>query len=184
MASLNSYPNDAGTDASIAAAGLNENATDPPITDAAFMDAEIRLVARFRALVVWRRFISAALAAFICGCTFWGANASSPFYIMVFLNLLPFLLEEFCAPHIKKSAPVLPFLRKKYHYSPLRYATLGITFGATCLLLVLWQFHNSTPAFPAAWMHNFPAFLLAACFFQRAVTPQLAARHIRRRMGC
>lgn len=184
MASSEGYSENTYMDAEVCVPAEASNTNGTPAADAAFMDAEIRLVARFHALVVWRGFISAVLGAFILGCAFWGVDTSSAVYILFLLNLLPFLLEGFCAPHVKKSVPVLPFLRKKYHYSSLRYTTLNITFALTCLLLVLWQFHNGTPAYPAAWLYNFPAFVLAACFFQRAVTPRLAARRIQRKMGC
>ncbi len=184
MASSEGYSDNAYTDGEACVSADEPIENNTPAADAAFMDAEICLVARFHALMVWRIFISAVLGAFMLGCSLWGLDTSSAVYILLFLNLLPFLLEGFCAPHVKKSVPVLPFLRKKYHYSSLRYATLSITFALTCLLLVLWQFHNSTPAYPAAWLYNFPAFVLAACFFQRAVTPRLTARRIRRKMGC
>lgn len=159
--------------------------TDTPAagTDAAFMDAEIRLVARFFTLTFWRVFTSIALCAFLLVCVFFGIDASSALYILLFFNLLPFLLEGFCAPYAKKSAPVLPYLRKQYHYSSLRYMTMNITFFVTCCLLLLWQLHNSSPAYPAKWLYGFPALLLASGFFLRAVVPHLAARHIRRKMG-
>ena len=84
----------------------------------------------------------------------------------------------------KKTVPVLPYLRKQYHYSSLRSMTMNVTFLITGFLLMLWQLFNDIPAEPAAWLHNFPALLLAFGFFVRAVAPRLVAGRIRRRMGC
>lgn len=152
--------------------------------DAAAMDAEIRLVARFAALALWRAAASILLIAFLLMCAVFGVIAPAPIYILLCVNLLPTVLEGFCAPYAKKSVPVLPYLRKQYHYSSLRYMTAGIGFAVTSFLLLLWQLFNSPAGFPAAWPGKFPALLLAFGFFVRAVSPRLLARRIRRRMGC
>ncbi len=159
-------------------------ATPDAVSDAAVMDAEIRLVARFAALTLWRAVTSALLIAFQLICVPFGKIAPAPVYILLCMNLLPSVLEGLCAPYAKKSVPVLPYLRKQYHYSSLRYMTTGISFAITSFLLLLWQLYNSPPVTPFAWLGKFPAFLLALGFFLRAVSPRLLAGHIRKRMGC
>lgn len=155
-----------------------------PQDDAALMDAEIRLVARFFTLTLWRIATSAALLSFLLVCGIFTVMDTSAFYILLCLNLLPAVIEPICAPHVRKSTPVLPYLRKKYHYSSLRQMTMDITFYIIGFFLVLWQLNNKTPAYPAAWLHHFPAFLLAFGLGLRAIAPSFITAHIRRKMGC
>lgn len=155
-----------------------------PSEDAVLMDAEIQLVARFFTLTLWRIAISAALLAFWLMCGIFTVMDPSAFYILLCLNLLPAVLEPLCAPRVRKSVPVLPYLRKKYHFSSLRHLTMDITFLIISFLLVLWQLNNKTPAYPAAWLHNFPAFLLAFGLGLRAIAPSFLCIHIQKKMGC
>gem|GEM_PF-3801836 len=154
-----------------------------PTGTAEEMDAEIRLVARFYSLIIWRVLFSIALLAFELICTFYHLYVLSAVYILLIANLLPALLTPFFAPHIRRSTPVLPFLRKRYHYSSLRYKTAEISFFITGIFLVLWQLFNSAPAYPAAWLYKFPVLLLAASLFWRAAAPLFFSMHIRRHMG-
>ncbi|MDE7324940.1 MAG: hypothetical protein K2N63_01465 [Lachnospiraceae bacterium] len=149
--------------------------------DVAAMDAEIRLVARFHTLTLWRIAASAILLIFQIVYTACGLYTASPFYILLTANLLPVLLEPLCSPKVRKSPPVLPFLRKRYHYSSLRFMTMEITFFATNLLLIIWQFFGSSPD---TWLHKFPAAFLAANFLWRFVGSFLLSSQIQKKMGC
>lgn len=161
----------------------NIEVSAPVSSDADAMDAELRLIARFHALTLWRVSLSALLAAFEVIVSFYGLRISSGFYVLLFMNLLPWILEALCSPYVAKSTPVLPYLRRQYHYSTLRYMTTRITFLITGLLLVLWEFHNSTPDYPAAWLYDFPAILLAFSLLFRLAAPSAITKHMRRRMG-
>lgn len=156
---------------------------DKPAYTAKEMDAEIRLVARFHSLITWRISFSIALVCFELMCIIFHLHILSAVYILLIANLLPVILLPFFAPHIHKSTPVLPFLRKRYHYSSLRDKTAEFSFFITGMFLVLWQLFNSTPAYPAVWLHKFPLLLLAASLFWRAAAPIVFSIRIRRTMG-
>ncbi len=147
------------------------------------MDAEIRLVARFHSLIIWRIPFSMALLCFEFMCIICHLYVLSAVYILLIANLLPVILAPFLAPHIRKSTPVLPFLRKRYHYSSLRYKTAELSFFITGMFLVLWQLFNSVPAYPVAWLYKFPVLLLAASLFWRVAAPIIFSIRIRRNMG-
>lgn len=161
----------------------NEETPESVFSDADAMDGELRLVARFHTLTLWRVLLSALLTAFEAMCAFYGLRAASGLYVLLSMNLLPWILEALCSPYVTKSKPVMPYLRRQYHYSTLRYVTTHITLFITCMYLLLWQFHNSTPAYPAAWLYDFPAILLAFSLLFRLAAPPLIARHLRRELG-
>ncbi len=150
-------------------------------TTAAAMDAEIRLVARFHTLIIWRAAVSTSLLVFQVIYTISGLYTASPAYILLTANLLPTLLEPLCSPRIHKSSPVLPYLRKRYHYSSLRFMTLEITFLAANLLLLIWQlFGNYTDT----WLSKLPAILLLSSLLWHFIAPSILFRHIQKKMGC
>lgn len=150
-------------------------------TTAAAMDAEIRLVARFHTLTIWRAAVSISLLVFQVIYTISGLHTASPAYILLTANLLPTLLEPLCSPRVHKSSPVLTYLRKRYHYSSLRFMTLEITFLVANLLLFIWQFFGN---YTDTWLSKLPALLLLSSLLWHFIAPFLLFRHIQKKMGC
>lgn len=162
---------------------VNIKKKTPAPDSAGAMDAELRRIARYRALTLWRFFASILLAAFEAMCALLGLRVSSGLYVLFSMNLLPWVLEAFCSPYIKKTPPVMPYLRRQYRYCTLRFATTGITFFITSLLLALWQLHNSAPDYPAAWLYDFPAILLICGILFLLAAPPALVKHMRRKLG-
>lgn len=146
------------------------------------MDAEIRLVSRFRALMLSRYIVSVALLAFWVVTYCLGLRLASPIYIAATLNLLPLGLEAFLAPYIPKKAVVLPYLRKRYHYNSLRFAANNLTTLLTCFLLLLWQKHLDISPLTNIWLELTPSLLLIFLILFRLIAPFFLTRHISQKL--
>lgn len=161
--------------------------TIPPVQentepDVPAMENEIRLVSRFHTLTLIRILLSVFLFIYECMGVFYNFGINTGLYLLLFLNLTPWLLDLFLAPYVKKTPPVLPYLRKQYHYSSLRFLTNNISFLLTCFLLLLWQSHQSGASFPFLWLSFVPSALAIFALLFRILGPVLIAGHIRRRL--
>lgn len=216
------------------------------------LDAEIRLISRFRAIRLCRAALSLLLILLELLLTFLGRSSSSALNILLFANLMPWLLEELLASqqaakkrvrfhNCEKQAPrirqtgslpdwfledaglkaakrevqggvseapseaadaglkvvqrdaagsalktaettaaeqtALPYLRKHWRYSPLRFTAESISYFLTCLLLILWQLCGSLPE---DRLRRAPAAILAAVVLLRLAAPCYLAWRSRR----
>lgn len=153
-----------------------------PDSDLSRMDAEIHLVGRFHALTICRAVLFGLLTGFEIIHAIYGFHISSSMTIMLFSIISPWIMEALLSPYIKKTAVVLPFLRKHYRYSSLRYAANNACFFLCCLLLMLWQRHNSYPVYPFKWLYHAPAIFLFIIAFLRILLSLFLPGYIRRRM--
>ncbi len=151
-------------------------------SDLSRMNAEILLVGRFHALTLCRAALFCLLTGFEIIHAIYGFHTSSSMTIMLFSIISPWMLEAVLSPHIKKTTVVLPFLRKHYRYSSLRYAANNVCFFLCCLLLILWQKHNSYPVYPFEWLYRAPSIFLFIIASLRILLSLFLPGHIRRRM--
>ena len=156
------------------------NTPESLVPDEAAMEAEIRLVSRFCTLSLCRAVLCSFMFLFELLRVIYGFRMSSPLYILLFAGVAVWLVELTVTPYVKKSVPVLPYLRRKYHYSSPRYVSHNLCYPLYCLLLLLWQLHNSLPQYPFGWMYYGPAIFLGILLCLRLAGPALIAAHIRR----
>lgn len=116
------------------------------------MKAEIHSISSYRALMITR----VSLSFFLIISTIWMGilnYPSSPLYIFLFLNLMPSILTFAFQDYAKKypnkilrnitlDAPFhLKILKKKYHYSRVKYISNSISFLLALILLLFWQYY-------------------------------------------
>ncbi|MBQ9120189.1 MAG: hypothetical protein IJY09_09095 [Lachnospiraceae bacterium] len=155
---------------------------DAPTDTAISMDEEIRLVSRFRALILGRIIVSLSLFLYLLCTMGYGYRPTSPIYILGVLNIFSWPIEALLAPYVKKRTIVLPYLRKHYRYSSLRFASNNIISFLTCLLLLLWQICQDTTRLPVAWFRFVPLTLLVIMLLFRTIAPFFLAKQISRRL--
>lgn len=152
------------------------------MSDVSAMEREIRLISHFHTLNLIRILLSILLFLYEFLSAFYGYRTVASLYILIFINLAPWILELFLAPYVKKRPVILPCLRKKYHYSTLRLTTSKISFLITCFLLLLWQGHQSSAVPPFSWFPFVPAALAAGAAFFRVFAPSLITKYIQRNL--
>lgn len=152
------------------------------LPDASAMEAEIRLISRFHSLTLFRAVLCVLLFAYQFLIVIFHIRTISNIIILLFLMLAPWLLEGVAAPYVKTGKAVLPYLRKQYHFTALRYVTNNITFLIACFLLLLWQRHQSGNIFPSLWIYYIPSILICTALALRILGPVLISCHIRRRL--
>ncbi|MDE7300502.1 MAG: hypothetical protein K2N94_17040 [Lachnospiraceae bacterium] len=165
------------------------------------LDDDIRIVSRFQAVRICRAALSILLIALELFLAYRGSYSSSALNILLFANLTPWLLEELLlarqeakkdansTPDIRtrSEAPAaqpaaMPYLRKHYHYSRLRFTAETVSYFMTCLLLLLWQGRGSKAGDTADWLRNAPVFLLSIIVLLRLAAPYYLAWRIRHRL--
>lgn len=126
------------------------------------MNKEIRIIANYRALIISKYFISVLLVA---ATLYLGVfhYPASPLYILLFLNILPpilnYALKDYAGRSNKNSFLKItsdqPFklsrLKEKYKYCSLSHLSNSVTYLVALLLICLWQvnynsFADTAPA--------------------------------------
>ena len=161
----------------------NSTQTAASLPDAAAMDAEIRLVSQFYSLTLFRFVLCVLLFAYQLIIVLFHIRTISNMIILLFLLLAPWVLEGVVAPYIKSGKAVLPYLRKQYHFSAIRYVTNNITFLISCFLLLLWQRHQPENASLYWWIYYIPSILIGIALFIRILGSVLIFFHIRRKLS-
>ena len=95
-------------------------------------------------------------------------------------NRTPDIRTRSEAPAAQPAA--MPYLRKHYRYSRLRFTAETVSYFMTCLLLLLWQGRGSKISDTAGWLRNAPVFLLSILVLLRLAAPYYLAWRIRRRL--
>lgn len=150
--------------------------------DASAMETEIRLVSRFHSLTLFRVVLCVLLFAYQFLIVLYHIRTISNVIILLFIMIAPWLLEGVAAPYVKAGKAVLPYLRKQYHFTTLRYVTNQITFLAACFLLLLWQRHQDGNIGLPLWIYYIPSILICIALALRILGPVFISRHIRRRL--
>ena len=121
------------------------------------MKKEIHIIANYRALIISKHFISLLLLA---ATLYLGIfrYPISPFYILLFLNILPYILNyafrDYAGRYHSKLlisiTQDIPFrlvhLKEKYKYTRLSYISNSFSYLLALLLLCLWQINYNTTA--------------------------------------
>lgn len=147
------------------------------------MEQEIRKISKFHTLKLIRIVQTVSLIGFETMRAVWGFRMTSATYVLMVVWLLPPLLEGLFVKWVKEDSdePVLPYLRKQYHYSILRMATGQVSLYFTLFLLCLWQLHNKAE-YPFAWLADVPAGIAVVSAVMMLVGPALVGRRIHRKM--
>lgn len=118
------------------------------------MKNEIRIIARYRALMISRYYFIVSLSLITIYLSILKLAPIS-FYILITLAVLPSILEYIILDHLKNHktqylnniASEQPFclstLKKKYHYTRISYFTNSITYLFVLFFICLWQINYS-----------------------------------------
>lgn len=119
------------------------------------MRKEIRQIAKYHALIISRYYMTVCLAISFLLLAFVGFTESA-LYILLILNLMPSILSyilhdastkrnsKFLLSLVSDDSFIFTSLKRKYHYSNLKYITNQVSFTVTLLLLLLWQYNYIT----------------------------------------
>lgn len=140
------------------------------------MNNEIRVIARYRALIISRYFITLLLLIMSLYLGFI-RYALSPFYILLALNVIPTILNNVFKEYTGKSKLLMEitkeqtfkliYLKGKYKYSRLNYVSNSIAYLITLLLICLWQYNYSTSGNIYKIIVYVPAIILVTGVFLR-----------------
>jgi hypothetical protein len=143
---------------------------------AVIMKREIRLIAKYRALIISKYFITLLLCimSLYLGIM---RYALSPFYILLVLNILPPVLNHVIREYsgknrllsdIRKDQPFkLKLLKNKYKYTRLNYVSNSISYLSALLLIGMWQYNYSASENMIDLIVPVPVIILAAGIFVR-----------------
>lgn len=160
------------------------NADSPALSSAAAMSRELRLIASFHTFAVARITLCVSLCLFEIMRAAYGLMTSSALFILIFAALAPWLTDLALKPRVslREKPVVFPYLRKKYRCNSLRHLSYRITFWLSSGLLLLWEFHNSRPNYPFAWLYHAPFILLAIQLLIRIFGPFVISFWLHRKL--
>lgn len=144
---------------------------------AAVINNEIRILSKYRALLLSKYYLTAVLGAIS---VYLGMKhyAASSLYILIVLQGLPPILTYALKEHYKKPSKKtkkifqdfpfeLNYLKRKYKYSRQNYASESVSYLISGILICLWQINYTNTPGLNLYLHRLPLFTLASALLLR-----------------
>lgn len=139
---------------------------------------EIRAFSRYRALLISKYYITIFLLLFLLNLPL---DQHSAIYILIILNIFPFVFTQVFKEHIKAEKPfLLIMLKNKYRYSRIHYLSNSFSFLLALVLLCFWQLSLNHQTTDSIYNMFFPIFLLISSIILRIfcyIFYQIKIRH-------
>ena len=116
---------------------------------------QIRRIGLYRAAMVARRVLSVLLIISTLCNSFIERRTLAPFYILIFLNVFPFVLSNLERKRAEEEN-TFPLISKKYKYTAAAFRHIVISLISSFILIVLWLFSLNGVA--EHWTHALPFF--------------------------